>query len=79
MSQLKIWFSKMKTIEQNIKKLSSTCIPMNFVKKNNGQWNHELWMGFCNKLEKKGYAPINFDQVGLLLEKKKKQYFTKKK
>ncbi len=67
----------MKKIEQNLKKLSRTCIPMNFVKKNKGHWNHDSWLVFCSSLEKKGYAPINFDQVGILLEKKKEQYFAK--
>ncbi len=69
----------MKKTEQNLKKLSRTSIPMNFVKKNNGNWNHDIWMGFCGSLKEKGYVPINLDQVGLLLEKKKELYFAKQK
>jgi len=69
----------MKTTEQNLKKLSRTCIPMNFVKKNMGSWDHDQWLGFCGSLEDKGYTPIDFDQVGVLLEKKKEQYLSKKK
>lgn len=65
--------------DTNLAKLRRTCIPMNFVKKNQGQWDHDMWLGFCKSLEEKGYAPINFDQVGLLLESKKEQYFTKAK
>lgn len=60
--------------ENNLKKLARTNLPMNFVKKNNGNWNHDEWMAFCDFLKEKGYTPIEFDQVGLLLEKKKAEY-----
>lgn len=65
--------------EQNLKKLGRTSIPMNFVKKHDGVWDHDSWVEFCDQLEGKGYTPINFDQVGLLLEKKKADYLSKKK
>lgn len=68
----------MTTEEENLKRLSRVAIPMNFVKKVNGVWNHEQWLEFCESLETKGYTPINFDQVGLLLEKKKAEYLAKK-
>jgi hypothetical protein len=68
----------MSTAEANLKKLRKTVIPINFVKKNNGAWNHEQWLEFCEMLKEKGYTPINFDQVGLLLEKKKADYLAKK-
>ena len=32
--------------EANIRKLSRSPIPMNFVKKHNGQWNHQDWLDF---------------------------------
>jgi hypothetical protein len=68
----------MTTADINLKKLKKTVIPINFVKKNNGAWNHEQWLKFCEMLEEKGYTPIDFDQVGLLLEKKKGDYLDKK-
>ena len=54
--------------EKNLKKLKKTGIPMNFVKKVNGVWDHDMWLEFCDTLDKKGYTPIDFDQVGILLE-----------
>ena len=63
--------------EINLKKLKKTVIPINFVKKYNGSWNHEQWLEFCQSLEEKGYTPIDFDQVGLILEEKKASYLAK--
>ena len=62
---------------ENLQKLSRTNLVMNFIKKHNGCWNHQAWLEFCASLEEKGYTPIDFDQVGLLLENKKAAYFTK--
>ncbi len=64
--------------ETNLKKLTKSPIAMNFVKKNNGNWNHEDWLGFLDYLKEKGYDPINPDKVGLLLEEKKAQYLAAK-
>ena len=65
--------------EKNLKKLSRTNIPMNFVKKNAGSWNHEQWEEFCAALETKNYTPIDFAEVGALLETKKAAYLEKNK
>lgn len=62
---------------ENLQKLSRTNLIMNFIKKHNGCWNHQDWLGFCTMLEEKGYTPIDFDQVGVLLETKKVAYFSK--
>jgi hypothetical protein len=64
--------------EKNLKKLSRTNVPMNFVKKNEGCWDHQAWEEFCAYLETKNYAPIDFEAVGALLEAKKAAYFEKK-
>ena len=69
----------MATADANLKKLCKTAIPMNFVKKYDGVWDHDQWLEFCESLEAKKYTPINFDEVGLLLEKKKADYLAKKK
>ena len=65
--------------EKNFKKLSRTPILMNFVKKNEGCWDHSQWLELCTTLEKKGYKPIDFELVGALLEKKKEIYLAKQK
>ncbi len=60
---------------ENLKKLSRTNIVMNFIKKHNGCWNHQAWLEFCGTIQSNGYTPIDFDQVGLLLEAEKNAYF----
>jgi len=62
---------------ENLKKLSRTNIIMNFIKKNNAKWDHQGWIDFCEYLKEKGYTPIDFDQVGLMLEIKKEAYLAK--
>ncbi len=68
----------MKTPEENLKKLSRTSILKTFVVKNDCDWDHTKWLEFCAYLEEKGYTPIDFDQVGLLLEKKKAERLAEK-
>ncbi len=51
---------------------------MNFVKRHQGNWNHQDWLGFLDFLKEKGYTPIDSDQVGLLLEEKKAMYLASK-
>lgn len=61
--------------DDNLKKLAATKLVTDFVKKNNGEWDHQKWLDFCAFIEQKGYTPVNLDQVGLLLEKKKAEFF----
>ena len=61
--------------EINLNRLARTSLPMNFVKKHNGEWNHQAWLEFCAFLEDKGYTPIDLDQIGLILEKKKAEFW----
>ncbi len=65
--------------EDNLKKLSRTTLLTTFVKKNKGEWDHAKWEGLLAEISKKGYDPIDADQVGLMLEKKKAEYLSKKK
>ncbi len=60
--------------EDNLKKLSRTTILATFVKKNKGEWNHAKWESLLAEISKKGFDPIDADQVGLLLEKKKIEF-----
>ena len=64
--------------ESNLKKLTKSPIPMNFVKKHNATWNHQDWLDFLDYLKEKNYFPIVTDKVGLLLEEKKAQYIALK-
>lgn len=61
--------------EINLKRLANTSLPMDFVKMHHGEWNHRDWLEFCSQLEERGYTPIDLDQVGLILEKAKTDYF----
>ena len=65
--------------DANLKKLRKSPIPMNFVKKQKGEWNHQDWLNFLEYLKGKNYFPIDTDRVGLLLEEKKAQYLAVKK
>ncbi|MBO5201209.1 MAG: hypothetical protein J6C30_00590 [Lentisphaeria bacterium] len=60
--------------EDNLKKLSRSKLPMLFVKKHEGSWNHQDWLDFLADIKARGYDPINTDYVGLILEEKKAQY-----
>ena len=61
--------------EVNLKRLSKSPIPMNFVKKNGGKWDHAKWLAFLEYLKERNYFPIDTDQVGLILESKKVKFF----
>ena len=63
--------------EENIKRFAKTSLAANFVKAHNGAWNHEDWLAFISDVKAKGYYPIDWDRVGLILEDKKKAFFAK--
>ena len=65
------------TKESNLKKLAKSGKLETFVKKNNGLWNHQDWLVLCSDISLEGFEPIDFDQVGLLLEQYKAVYFSK--
>ena len=67
------------TGKKGFAQLKRSSIPMNFVKKNNGSWDHAKWLEFLDYIKSKGYEVDDIDQVGLLLESKKERYFTDKK
>ena len=58
----------------NLGKLMKSPYVMNFIKRKNGNWNHQEWLDFLADLKKNGFDPIDADQVGLLLEERKAQY-----
>ncbi|OHD66508.1 MAG: hypothetical protein A2101_02210 [Spirochaetes bacterium GWF2_52_7] len=64
--------------EDNLRRLVESGILVDFVKKNNGSWDHSKWLGLCDEISVKGYLPIDLDQVGLALEQEKSFYFRQK-
>ena len=52
----------------NFNRLRRTDIPLNFVKKHNGEWSHQDWLAFCKQIMDAGYYPMHLDKLGSLLE-----------
>ena len=65
--------------EDSFKRLLKSGMLADFVKKNNGSWDHMKWLMLCDDITTKGYAPVDFSQVGLALEQEKDNYSAKKK
>ena len=63
--------------EINLKRISESTMLCAFVQENMGKWDHAKWQGLCDRISKLGFAPVDFDQVGLLLEKCKEKYQSK--
>ena len=61
---------------KNIAALKKSSLPANFVKRNNGAWKHDDWLGFLDEIARKGYV-CDPDEVGLLLESKKEAFLAK--
>lgn len=66
------------TVEENLARLAASTIPMSFVRKHEGAWNHEMWLEFLEMIRKKGYEPIDTDRAGLILEEAKVRFFAEK-
>jgi len=65
--------------EENLRRLEDTCILEDFVIENSGSWDHQKWLDLCEKIRQKGFSPIDFDQVGLMLEKIKADFMSAKR
>lgn len=61
-------------VEDNLNRLLEAGILQAFVEENNGAWDHQKWLELCDKIKKKGFTPIAFDRVGLMLEDIKSRY-----
>ena len=66
------------TVDENLARLAASTIPLTFVRRHEGAWNHEMWLEFLAMIEKKGYSPIDADRAGLILEEAKARYFAEK-
>ena len=62
---------------ENLKRLICSGILKEFVRDKSGAWDHQGWLDLCDKISKEGYAPIDFDQVGLALENERTDYSNK--
>ncbi len=60
----------------NLKKLAKSGKLEEFVEKNQGRWDHQNWLALCDEISREGYAPVDFDQVGVILEQYKAVYFS---
>ncbi len=60
--------------EENLNRLLKTGILQSFVEENNGEWDHRKWLELCDRINEKGFTPIDLDQVGLMLEEVKSRY-----
>lgn len=56
--------------EENLKRLAESDVLSDFVKSNNCEWDHSKWQDLCHLIEK-DYAPIDIEQIGLLLEEER--------
>lgn len=65
------------TKECNLARLAKSGILNNFVASNKGLWDHEKWLNLCDEISKQDLTPIDYDQVGIILEKNKADYFNK--
>jgi hypothetical protein len=59
--------------EENLKRLAESNVLSDFVKLNNCEWDHSKWLDLCHLIED-DYAPIDLEQMGLLLEEKRSQH-----
>ncbi|HCE44586.1 MAG TPA: hypothetical protein DET40_13655 [Lentisphaeria bacterium] len=60
--------------EENLQRLARTSILENFARDNNNFWDHAKWLELCADVSRFGYSPIDFDQMGLMLEDIKARY-----
>jgi hypothetical protein len=63
--------------EKSLEKLAKSGKLEEFVKKNNGSWDHQSWLELCTEISLEGYEPIDYDQIGVLIEQYKTVYFSK--
>lgn len=64
--------------KESLKKLLNSTILSNFVEEKSGTWNHSDWESLCKMIAKEGFKPIDFDAVGLELERLKEEYWSNK-
>ena len=60
--------------EANLGRLAKTGLLDTFITINRGLWDHEKWLDLCDEISRLDFTPIDYDQVGLVLEKKKAEY-----
>ena len=61
----------------NLMRLTKSGLLDNFVTSNSGSWDNGKWLDLCDEISKQDFTPVDYDQVGLILEKLKAEYFGK--
>jgi hypothetical protein len=59
----------------NLARLANSGLLDAFVTENKGLWDHGKWLDLCDEISRRDFTPIDYDQVGLVLEKKKAEYY----
>lgn len=67
--------SKRMMMEKNLKKLKYIRILEDFVRENNGFWNHEKWLDLCEEISLYYLEPIDYNMVGLMLEDERRKFY----
>jgi len=66
----------MEQLSENLNRLKQSDIIRNFIIFNKAAWDHSKWLELCSFIENNGFAPIDYDQVGLFLEEEKIKYLS---
>ena len=59
---------------KNLQRILRSGILENFIWRENGSWDHHGWLNLCEEISLNDVNPVDFDQVGMILEKEKKIY-----
>ena len=60
--------------EGNLQELEQLGILDKFVQENNATWDHQKWIDLCVLIKNLDIGPVDFDNVGLMLEEKKNRH-----
>lgn len=59
---------------KNLQKILRSGILENFIRRENGSWDHHGWINLCEEISLNDVNPVDFDQVGMILETVKELY-----
>ncbi|HCE42221.1 MAG TPA: hypothetical protein DET40_01565 [Lentisphaeria bacterium] len=59
---------------KNLQKILRSGILENFIWRENGSWDHHGWINLCEEISLNDVNPVDFDQVGMILETVKEIY-----
>jgi hypothetical protein len=62
----------------NLARLVDSKLLDTFVTVNKGVWDNGKWLDLCDEISSRDFTPVDYDQVGLILERKKAEYFDRR-